>query len=139
MGDSVVEAKAGDGENVGYAGSEDEALREGRRRHLISLVFKSRLQKLVDRTDDKCVSSHIFTGRHVLIPIPSVDGLSLGKLSGLPKDTGVATTTKAAEPETPTLASIMTESDHPAKGRGRKKWQRSNQHQFGPLRRYRRL
>ena len=76
----MVEAKAGDGENVGYAGSGDEALREGRRRHLTSLVFKLRLQKLVDRTDDKCVSSHIFTGRHVLIPIPSVDGLSLGKL-----------------------------------------------------------
>ena len=89
MGDSAVEAKAGDGENVGYAGSGDEALREGGRRHPISLMFKSRLQKLVDRTDDECVSSHIFTGRHVLIPIPSVDGLSLGKPSGLPKDTSV--------------------------------------------------
>ena len=31
-GDSAVEANAGDGENVGYAGSGDEALREGGRK-----------------------------------------------------------------------------------------------------------
>jgi len=61
-----VEAKAGDGESDGDTGSGDEG---GKKTPNLSLMLKSRLQKLVDRADDECVSSHIFIDRHVLTPI----------------------------------------------------------------------
>ena len=51
-----MEGKAEDGENDGNAGFEDE----GGRVPNLSRMFKSRLQKLVDRADDECVSSHVF-------------------------------------------------------------------------------
>jgi len=56
-----VEAKAGDGENDGDAGSGDEGGKKKKTPNL-SRMLKSRLQKLVDRTDDECVPSHIFIG-----------------------------------------------------------------------------
>jgi len=59
--DPPVEAKAGDGKNDGDAGSGDEGGKKKKTPNL-SRMLKSRLQKLVDRTDDECVSSHIFIG-----------------------------------------------------------------------------
>jgi len=53
-----VEAKAGEGENDGDAESGDEG---GKKTPNLSLMLKSGLQKLVDRTDDECVSSHILS------------------------------------------------------------------------------
>jgi len=50
-GDSAVEAKAGDGENDGDAGSGDEGGKKKKTPNL-SRMLKSRLQKLVDGTDD---------------------------------------------------------------------------------------
>ena len=58
-GDSPVEAKAGDGENDGDGGSGDEGGKKKKTPNL-SRMLKSRLQKLVDRTDDECVPSYIF-------------------------------------------------------------------------------
>ena len=56
-----MEAKGGDGENDGDAGSGDEGGKKKKTPNL-SRMLKSRLQKLVDRTDDECVPSHIFIG-----------------------------------------------------------------------------
>ena len=61
-----MEAKAGDGENDGDAGSGDEG---GKKTPNLSLMLKSRLRKLVGRSDDECVSSRIFIGRHILTSI----------------------------------------------------------------------
>ena len=60
-GDSPVEAKAADAENDVDAGSGDEGGKKKKPPNL-SRMLKSRLQKLVDKTDDECVSSHIFIG-----------------------------------------------------------------------------
>jgi len=56
-----VEAKAADAENDGDPGSGDEG---GKRRRIpnLSRMLKSRSQKLVDKADNECVSSHIFIG-----------------------------------------------------------------------------
>jgi len=61
-GDPPVEAKAGDGD----AGSGDEG---GKKTPNLSWMLQSRLQKLVDRTNDEWVSSYIFIGGHVLTSI----------------------------------------------------------------------
>ena len=60
-GDSSVEAKAADVENDGDPGSGDEGGKKKKTPNL-SRTLKSRLQKLVDKTHDECVSSHIFIG-----------------------------------------------------------------------------
>jgi len=56
-----VEAKVADAENDGGPGPGDE---EGKKLKTPNLfrMLKSRLQKLVDKTDDECVSSYIFIG-----------------------------------------------------------------------------
>jgi len=60
-GDSPVEAKVADAKNDGGPGSGDEGGKKKKTPNL-SWMLKSRLQKRVDKTDDKCVSSYIFIG-----------------------------------------------------------------------------
>jgi chromatin structure-remodeling complex subunit RSC4 len=60
-GESPVEAKTADAENDGDPGSGDEGGKKKKPPNL-SRTLKSRLQKLVDKTDDECVPSHIFIG-----------------------------------------------------------------------------
>jgi len=58
-GDSPVETIAADAENDGGPGSGDEG---GKKTSNLSRLLKSRLQKLIAKADDECVSFHIFIG-----------------------------------------------------------------------------
>ena len=66
-GDSAVDARAGDEESDGDTGSRDEGGKK--KTPNLSRMLKSRLQKLVDKTDDECVSSHTSIGCHVLTSV----------------------------------------------------------------------
>jgi hypothetical protein len=55
-GASPEDATAADAENDGGAGSGDEGGKKKKTPNL-SRMLKSRLQKLVDKTDDECASS----------------------------------------------------------------------------------
>ena len=84
-----MEAKAGDGENNGDTESGDEGGKKKTPNH--SRMLKSRLQKLVDKTDDECIS-HFYR-----LPCfnfdPFVDGLSLrNSRSSSARNRGPATT-----------------------------------------------
>ena len=82
-----MEAKAGDGENDVDAGSGDEGGKK--KTPNLSRMFNSRPQKLADRADDECVSSHIFIDRHVLTPILQWMGYLFG-IRGTPRQEIVA-------------------------------------------------
>ena len=58
-GDPLAEAKAADAENDGDGGSGDEGGKKKKTPNL-SRILKTRLQKLVDKTDDECASARIF-------------------------------------------------------------------------------
>ena len=85
--DLPVEAKAGDGENNGDTESGDEGGKKKTPNH--SRMLKSRLQKLVDKTDDECISSRTSTGYHVLTSILSWTGYLCG-IHGAPQQEIVA-------------------------------------------------
>ena len=53
-----MEAKTADAENDGDVGSGDEGGKKKKSPNL-SRILKSRLQKLVEKTDDECASSHV--------------------------------------------------------------------------------
>jgi len=87
-GDLPVDAKAVDAENDGDPGSGDEGGKKKKPPNL-SRMLKSRLQKLVDKTDDECVSFRIFIGSHVLTSTLQWTGY-LCRIHGTPKQENVA-------------------------------------------------
>ena len=75
-GNPPEEAKAADADNDGDAGSGGEGGKKKKTPNL-SRMLKSRLQKLVDKTDDECAPSSISTLHAYANLGPLVDALSL--------------------------------------------------------------
>lgn len=115
-GESPGEAKAADAENDGDAGSGDEAGKKKKTPNL-SRVLKSRLQKLVDKTADECVSSCDFPLSGVNPDfIPLVDALSLPSSWSSPvRNCGLVTTRSSRDPsvlKTYLYASFLTSNSN---------------------------